>query len=420
MLPIKRNCRFLIDKEKGKSDGRLRYRIRWGKNTVAFNVGYRVELEKWIADAQRCKANSTHGEEKLSGNEINKAIQFYENTIEDLFYKYEQEEVYPTKEQLRNDVNLSIRTDNNDNSIITVQELFSRFIKDQSVKKAWTTHTIKRVKTVQNHLRKFHKRLTTDKINEDTLQSFIEYQIKKNLKNSTIEKNHKTFTWAMRWGTQNGYIKTDAHKTFKPKFKGVNNKEVIYLTWEELIKLYNFDFGKNKHLEQTRDVFCFCCFTGLRYSDVKKLTKDDIHESYIEVVTQKTIDRLIIELNKYSKSILKKYKKSILKGNKALPVISNQKMNGQLKEVSRLIGLNSPIRQVYFIGNKRVEKVSEKWELITTHCGRKTFVVNALRLGIPAEVIMRWTGHSDYKSMKPYVKIVDELKKQEMDKFNKM
>ena len=60
----------------------------------------------------------------------------------------------------------------------------------------------------------------------------------------------------------------------------------------------------------------------------------------------------------------------------------------------------------------------EKWELITTHCGRRTFIVNALFLGIPAEVVMKWTGHADYKAMKPYVAIVDQLKAKEMNKFN--
>lgn len=52
------------------------------------------------------------------------------------------------------------------------------------------------------------------------------------------------------------------------------------------------------------------------------------------------------------------------------------------------------------------------------YTGRRTFIVNCLRLGVPAEVIMKWTGHSDYKAMKPYIKIVDKLKVSEMEKFN--
>ena len=58
-----------------------------------------------------------------------------------------------------------------------------------------------------------------------------------------------------------------------------------------------------------------------------------------------------------------------------------------------------------------------KWKAVTTHCARRTFVVNSLRLGIPAEVIMKWTGHSDFTAMKPYVAIVDELKKENMAKY---
>lgn len=62
MIPIKRRCNFLIDKDKGKKDGRLRYRISWSGNIVNFNVGYRVEYDKWSKDTQRCKNNTTHGD----------------------------------------------------------------------------------------------------------------------------------------------------------------------------------------------------------------------------------------------------------------------------------------------------------------------------------------------------------------------
>ena len=38
--------------------------------------------------------------------------------------------------------------------------------------------------------------------------------------------------------------------------------------------------------------------------------------------------------------------------------------------------------------------------------------------GIPVNVVMKWTGHSDYNAMKPYIAIADTAKKDEMDKFN--
>ena len=93
-------------------------------------------------------------------------------------------------------------------------------------------------------------------------------------------------------------------------------------------------------------------------------------------------------------------------------------MNDYLKELGQICEINEPQKVVFYQGSKRRESVFPKWQLLTTHCGRRTFVVNALRLGIPSEVIIRWTGHSDFKAMKPYVKIVDELKKQSMAKFD--
>jgi integrase len=96
----------------------------------------------------------------------------------------------------------------------------------------------------------------------------------------------------------------------------------------------------------------------------------------------------------------------------------NKIMNKYLKEICKIAGFNEPQRIVYFIGNERHEEVYPKYELLTTHCGRRTFIVNSLFLGIPAEVVMKWTGHKDYESMKPYIKIVDELKIEHMKKFD--
>lgn len=172
------------------------------------------------------------------------------------------------------------------------------------------------------------------------------------------------------------------------------------------------------HLERVRDVFLFCCFTGLRYSDVAKLRKNDIKNGYFDIVTQKTVDGIRIELNKYSQAIIDKYKDCQFPKGKVFPIVSNQRMNDYLKELGEVCEIDEPTRIVYFRGNVRHEEVYPKYALLTTHCGRRTFVVNALRLGIPVEVIIRWTGHSDYKSLKPYVKIVDELKKKEMSKFD--
>ncbi len=61
-----------------------------------------------------------------------------------------------------------------------------------------------------------------------------------------------------------------------------------------------------------------------------------------------------------------------------------------------------------------------KYALLGTHAGRRTFICNALALGIPAQVVMKWTGHSDYKAMKPYIDIADDIKSNAMSRFNQL
>ena len=241
--------------------------------------------------------------------------------------------------------------------------------------------------------------------------------------NTTVSKNVAFVRWFLRWAAANGYYSGLAHVQYRPRFKGLDCKEVIYLEWEELHHFLNFDFsGFNNSFEIVRDAFCFCCFTGLRYSDAAKLRKSDVYREavppYISVVTKKTSKRLHIELNKYALAILDKYVNIPLPDDAAMPVLSNQRMNSNLHEAAEAAGLDAPVRIVSFCGSQRTEAVVPKHEVLTTHAGRRTFIVNAFRLGIPAPVIMQWTGHADYKAMKPYIKIVDALKAENMERFN--
>ena len=185
-----------------------------------------------------------------------------------------------------------------------------------------------------------------------------------------------------------------------------------------------FDFfderGLNDYVGYLRDVFLFQCFTGLRYSDVFNLRRSDIKGDHIEVTTVKTSDILIIELNNHSKAILDKYKDVAFENDKVLPVITNQKMNDYLKELAEMAGIDEPVRQTYYKGNERIDDVTPKYALLGTHAGHRTFICNALALGIPPQVVMKWTGHSDYKAMKPYIDIADDIKANAMSKFNQL
>ena len=81
-------------------------------------------------------------------------------------------------------------------------------------------------------------------------------------------------------------------------------------------------------------------------------------------------------------------------------------------------GLDTLITDIQFKGNERIDTVRPKHELISTHTGRRTFISNALMKGISVNVVMQFTGHSDYKAMKPYIAIADRAKREAMELFN--
>ena len=214
-------------------------------------------------------------------------------------------------------------------------------------------------------------------------------------------------------------------------------KPVIFLEKDELLKLYGFKIPKNgtevvlhdmdgeeyrkvvtekASMDKVRDLFCFCCFTSLRYSDLAQLQRTNIQDGYIQLTTIKTDDTVNIPLNEQAQAILNKYAAFDFDGL-ALPVISNQKMNQYLKEICELCEFTTPVTIVQYIDGKRKDICQPKWKLMATHAARRTFICTALAAGIPPQVIMKMTGHSDYKAMKPYIEVAERTKDDAMVKF---
>ena len=301
----------------------------------------------------------------------------------------------------------------------TLFEYYDEFTREQGKLNDWTPATVQKFAALRAHLVEFDPDLTFEALSEAKLTELVSY-LKDTcyMRNSTIGKQLGFLRWFLRWATKKGYNTNTAYTLFSPKLKSAE-KKVIFLDWDELMTVYLYPIpDSKKYLQRVRDVFCFCCFTSLRYSDVENLRKADVYANHIEVTTMKTSDSLRIDLNKYSRSILEKYKDAELPNGRALPVISNQRMNEYLRELGALCGLDSEVTITYYRGNKRYDEVHKKYELLTTHAGRRTFICNALSMGIPAEVVMKWTGHSDYKAMKPYIDVADRIKAEAMSKFD--
>ena len=419
-MNIKYHAQFLLDREKDNPTAKLRYRIKWDGNIVAFNLGYRVEIQKWSTETQRCKANTTHGNKKVSASVINRKIQLFESACEKTFQKYEIDDLIPNQDQFREWFNVEIgRTPKEElKSEKNFFEIYDMFVNEESINSQWNYRTLQKMKTQKKVLEEFDHDISFEKFNEQYLSNYQRYLEGKNHKNSTISKELAALKWFLKWAMKKGYTKSGEFEKFKPKIKNVQ-KKIIFLNKSELKKFTEYEIPTDKnYLEKIRDVFLFQCFTGLRYSDVFNLKRSDVKDGYLEITTLKTADNLIIELNSYSRKLLNKYIDVEFENNKALPVISNQKMNDYLKELAEFAEIDELVTQTYFKGNERIEEVLPKYSLMSTHAGRRTFVCNALSLGIPPQVVMKWTGHSDYKAMKPYIDIADEIKATAMEKFD--
>ena len=428
-MNIKRNIIFTL--ESRKKDGVLivenvpiRMRVNFASKRIEFTTGYRIDAAKWDSDKQRVRNGCTN-KLKQSASEINASLLGYYTEVQEIFKKFEVEEIMPTPEQIKEAFNALHKpieeVKPRKSTPNAFYKVFDEFVRDCGRQNDWTDSTYEKFAAVKNHLMNFRDGLTFDFFDEKGLNDYVTYlRDVKEMRNSTIGKQLSFLKWFLRWAFKKGLHQNNAYDSYKPKLKSTQ-KKIIFLTWEELNKLREFEIPAAKQaLDRVRDVFLFQCFTGLRYSDVFNLRRSDIKGDYIEVTTVKTSDSLIIELNKHSKAILDKYKDVSFEDDKVLPVITNQKMNDYLKELAELAGIDEPVRQTYYRGNERIDEVTPKYALLGTHAGRRTFICNALALGIPPQVVMKWTGHSDYKAMKPYIDIADDIKANAMSKFNQL
>lgn len=195
----------------------------------------------------------------------------------------------------------------------------------------------------------------------------------------------------------NGWLKQNPFINFKSTAKA---KERTYLTQQELDAITNKKFVVDR-LTQVRDVFVFCCYTGLSYADVKKLRRNEIGigmdgDQWIFTNRQKTDTSSRIPLLPVALEILYRYKEHPQCENQGLllPVLSNQKMNAYLKEIADLSGVSKHL---------------------TFHLARHTFATTVtLSNNVPIETVSKMLGHTNIKTTQHYAKILDLKVSQDM------
>lgn len=382
----------------------VRARVSYAGKRVDIRLGYSLPISCWRQDMQQAKADNAKN--KTLCATINKALKDLSDKIDKLFARCELlEDRVPSTAEVKGILQAGECKSLDDVVALMLEE-----------NKGLEPSTIS---FYTGLLTQWHRLMgSCNNINEITLDAMLEFEAEctsHNIKNSTVQKYTMHIMAILRFAAKKKIYGGNALEyEFGLKLK---DKTIVHL-WPEELKTLMYADLKKKVWRRVRDMFCFQCYTGLRYSDAKKLHWADVHDGYIAVTTKKTVDELRIELNKYSKELLERARG--LSSDVVFPDNSLARYNEILQEICKKLNFNEPITNTYYVGNTRYDETKPKYELVTSHVGRKTFVVNALTLGIPSDVVMRWTGHKKLESMKAYFKIVDEVRQNHMKKFDNL
>lgn len=425
-----------LDKQK---EAPIRVSIAIRGTRLISTAGYSIAPSKWNKEDQHVK-KGCYNADQVPYNVINARLKKIDSHFSDYEIHLDHR---PTKNELADQL-ASVKgtkaRHRGTKDVKTALDYFDLFILQEGRESQWSEGTQVNWTCFKKHLQKMGDDALLSDFDNDGLARFLDIlRNRSKLSEVSVQKEYKHLRWFLRWCIRKGYTDEDAIMRYKPKFR-VMPKPVIFLTKEELIKLYHYEIPtkgtvvklKNddgeeyekeiKHedgLNRARDLFCFCCFTSLRYSDAVALKRSDIVGDYIKIVTKKTNDALEIDINDYAREILDKYKDRDFPNGAALPYLSVHMLDSFIKELGELLCFNEPVSRTIYRAGKKVEICQKKWECLSSHAGRRTFICFMLSLGVAPQVVMKWTGHSDYKSMKPYIDITDSAKQKAMDEFNK-
>lgn len=281
-------------------------------------------------------------------------------------------------------------------TMLEVFEYHNEKIKSQ-IGKDYSVATHKKFIYTLNHLTAFiqaqYKRsdLFLHEINSEFVNEFDYYlRVTKRCNNNTTVKYVKLFKKIISLALAHGWLDKNPFLNYKQKSKEVERE---YLLEHELKAIEEKEF-QILRLQQVKDVFVFCCYTGLAYVDVAKLSKDNIvlgidGNKWIKQNRTKTETRSSIPILPAAEAILARYANDpyCVANSKLLPISSNQKMNAYLKEIADLCGITKNC---------------------TMHLARHTFATSVtLTNGVSLESVSRMLGHKSVRTTQHYAKIID-------------
>jgi integrase len=273
--------------------------------------------------------------------------------------------------------------------------------RDKKTGIAITRRTILQYYTTEKHLIGFAESLKKldfefSEIDQSFYDKFVGYLQKLDYGQNSVGKDIKVVKTILNEATIQGYNTNNYYNSFHVFKEDVDN---IYLNEDELQLIKDVDFSNNQRLDQVRDWFLLLSWTGCRFSDLEKITKTDIKGNCINFRQEKTNTKVVIPLHPVVREILEKY-------NYNLPTaITNQNFNNYIKEVCEIAEIKGVETITRTVGGKRITETYNKWELVASHTGRRSFCTNMYLRGIQTLTIMSISGHKTEKNFLKYIKV---------------
>jgi site-specific recombinase XerD len=394
---------FFLKKPKGYEEGPVPIYIRItveGKRSE-FSIARNVEPTLWNQAAGRMKGGSTDVK-KFNGH-----LAALESKLYDAHQALIRENKVITAEALKNKFT---GASDRQRMLVPIFQKHNDEVK-ALVGKEFSPGTLERYKTSLSHTIEFMKwkyKLSDIDIRAIDHEFVTDYDFflrsVRHCSNNTAIKYIKNFKKIIRICIANGWLDKDPFVKYRSKIKEV---ERAFLSEEELQTIMEREFAAER-LNQVKDIFLFSCFTGLAYSDVKKMSQENIAtgidgEKWLFINRTKTDTASRVPLLPTALEILDKYKEHTLCRNqkKLLPVLSNQKMNAYLKEIADLCEIAKEL---------------------TFHIARHTFATTVtLNNDVPIESVSKMLGHKNIRTTQHYAKLLDKKVSNDMqalrDKF---
>jgi site-specific recombinase XerD len=381
--------------QQGKAS--LFLRITVNAKRAEFSIKRKVKPENWSSVKGRVKGSS----QKVQA--LNHYIDELESKAFDIHSKLVTKKKPFTAELIKNKL---LNKEENYRTLLTIYEEHNTEI-EQLMGIDYSYGAYRRHIRTRQHLADFIKKeykredIFVKEVDLKFITRFEHYLKTKKIGNqNTTMKYITNFKKIMRIAFANNWVNKDPFYHWKAKWKKV---ERDVLTELELRTMMEKEFDIRR-LEQVRDIFVFCCFTGLAYVDVEKLSQHHIElgkdgDRWIKINRSKTDSRSSIPLLPAAEEILAEYADHPIttQNGLLLPVISNQKINSFLKEIAIQC---------------KIEKN------LTFHLARHTFATTVtLANGIPIESVSKMLGHQSLKTTQIYAKVIDQKLKQDMDKL---